>query len=143
MHREEQERKLRKIVSEVTVNKTDKLLDVGCGTGIAMDFFDCEKIGIDPSKELLSKCKYPCVQGFAEKLPFEGNEFDIVICLSAIHNFKDPEKAIKEMKRVGKNKFIITVFKKAKEFEKLVKLVKDNFNIKQELIDEHDYILLT
>ena len=50
------------------------------------------------------------------------------------------EKGLKEMIRAGKDKFVITVLKKAKEFNHLVDLIKDNFIVENIENDQHDLI---
>src|SRR3989338_8717268 len=85
LHEEEQLKKC-KIIAENFDFKSKKILDVGCGTGIATDFFKC-KIGIDPAEKLveIAKKKYPKIKfivGKAEKLPFKENEFYAVISVT-------------------------------------------------------------
>ena len=43
-----------------------------------------------------------------DTLPFNDNEFDLVISINALHNLHIPDlkTAITEIERVGKNKFI-------------------------------------
>ena len=65
--------------------------------------------------------------------------FEFVICVSSLHNFKDPEQGVKEMKRVGK-KFVITILKKAKNAETLAAMIKKNFKVTKFVEDKHDYI---
>ena len=143
LHKEEQLRKMELISSNLNVKKSDYLLDVGCGSGLSLDFFDCKKIGIDPSEELLKNCKGKTVCGFGEDLPFDDETFDIVTCVSAIHNFDDPEKGIKEIKRVAKDKIVITVFKKGEgeKVKKIIKLVEKNLKVYLTVNDQHDHIL--
>ncbi len=82
------------------------------------------------------------IQGEGEHLPFYESSFDFVICVTALHNFHNPEKGLKEIKRVGRGKGAITVLKKAKSAEKLIQLIRENFSIENEVEDEHDIILL-
>lgn len=142
LHGEEQLRKLGLISSSVDLNPDDLLLDVGCGSGLAFDFFDCKYVGLDPSFELLKRSEGFVVQGVAESLPFRDDVFDVVLCVSAIHNFDDPVRAVEEMLRVGKDRFVITVFKKGDESKvsRLVGLVEDFFDVQIRLEDEHDLI---
>ncbi len=139
LHKEEQLKKLKIIKDNLEINKFDKLLDVGCGTGFSLDYFDCNCIGIDPSK--MSKDSR-IIKGKAESLPFKDNEFDIVISVTAIHNFDDIEQGLKEMKRVGKDKFAFSVLKKSKSFNKIKKLIYNLFKIKKEIEEEKDVIFL-
>ena len=140
LHGEEQKRKLGIIRDNLDVSKKSKLLDVGCGTGLSKDIFDCEWIGIDPAEKLLEFCSGKTICCPGEDLPFEDNSFDIVICVSALHNFTDFEKGLSEMKRVGKDKFVITVLKKSSNADLLKELIAKNFTIEKEVDDFHDVI---
>jgi ubiquinone/menaquinone biosynthesis C-methylase UbiE len=143
LHKEEQLSKLKSVIDRVQYAHDDFLLDVGCGTGLSSLLFSCQKIGIDPAMELLwqAKNRMPVVQGIAESLPFQDNKFSMVICLTALHNFADPQRALLEMKRVGTGKFIISILKRAKAFEGLIKLVSQTFKVKEMLEDPKDIIL--
>ena len=143
LHREEQLGKLKIVLERIPYEKTDKVLDVGCGTGLSTLLFNCPKFGVDPTLELLqqAKSRMPVVQGHGEDLPFKDNTFSIVICLTALHNFSDPEKALLEMKRVGTGKFVISILKRARAFEELMKQVSQNFKVKEMLEDPRDIIL--
>ncbi len=164
LYEEEQFEKIKLIKAKFSVKKTDLLLDLGCGTGIASKNFDCTKIRIDPSIEMLkesrklqtSNFKLPTsdfrlptsdfrlqtVCGFAEHLPFKDNCFDCAISLTAIHNFNDYSLAIKELKRVVKGTKVISILKRAKNFKKIYKLLDDKFEILDEINSSKDLILL-
>ncbi len=143
LHKEEQLGKLKLVLDRLPYQKTDKVLDVGCGTGLSSLLFSCQKFGIDPTFELLQQAKNRMlvVQGMAEQLPFKDNSFDIVICLTALHNFTDPQRALLEMKRVGTGRFAISILKRARAFDTLMKLVSQTFNVKEMLEDPKDIIL--
>jgi len=120
-----------------------KIVDVGCGTGIATNFFNCE-IGIDPSEKLLyiARKKFPkikFIKGKAEKLPFRDNEFDAVVSLTAIQNFEDIEKGLKEIKRVGKE-FVLSFLKKSEKSKKIENEIKKLFKIKKIVEEEKDIV---
>jgi ubiquinone/menaquinone biosynthesis C-methylase UbiE len=144
LHKEEQLKKLRIIRDNIPVEKEDRLLDVGCGTGFSLDFFDCGCTGVEPSKEMIAQSanKSRIVLGRAENLPFEDNSFDVVISVTAIHNFEDIEKGLKEMKRVGKDRFAFSVLKKAKTFDRIKKLIFSLFTIKKEIEEDKDVIFM-
>ncbi len=143
LHKEEQLGKLRIIIERLPFQKTDKVLDVGCGTGLSSLLFTCQKFGIDPAFELLQQAKprMPVVQGVAEQLPFRDNSFEIVVCLTALHNFTDPARALLEMKRVGVGKFAISILKRAKNCDELMRLVSKTFKVREMLEDLKDFIL--
>ena len=142
LHGEEQLKKCR-LISKYFDSKNKKILDVGCGTGIATDFFKC-KIGIDPSEKLLKIArkkflKIKFIRAKAEKLPFKDNEFDVVISVTAIQNFEDIEKGLEEIKRVGKE-FVLTFLKRSEKKEKIEKVIKKLFKIKKMIEEEKDMI---
>ncbi len=143
LHKDEQLGKLKIVLERLPYNKTDKVLDVGCGTGLSSLLFNCQKFGVDPTFELLEQAKprLPVVQGIAENLPFKDNSFEIVVCLTALHNFTDPIRGLLEMKRVGMGKFAVTILKRAKNCEDLMKMVSQTFKVKEMLEDPKDFIL--
>jgi len=148
LHKHEQRRKLKLIVDNLesgTVRPNDFLLDVGCGSGIATEFFKCVHVGLDPAFELIKLCKMEVILGRGEYLPFRDHQFDIVLCLTALHNFEDPAIGLHEMKRVGKKWWFITIFKRSANVartESLIQMVKTQFKVYKELDDQHDYIFL-
>ena len=135
LYREEQLNKLRIIKSNIKIRKNSKLLDVGCGTGISSDF-GCFAVGIDTSIGLLKKNNKPIkISGTAEMLPFRDNSFDYVVSVTAIHNFYNAGKSIKEILRVGKNCFVLSVLKKSKKFRLIKKLISSSFKV-YNIVDE-------
>lgn len=147
LHYEEQLKKYEVIKRHLEIGKDERLLDVGCGTGLSSQIFPCRITGIDPSKEMLksgkksSTANEDCVQGKAEHLPFKNRAFDVVICVTAIHNFMEPRKALKEIKRVGKGKGAITVLKKAEKAEQIQNLIEEMFHIDEVIEEEKDSII--
>jgi len=146
LHKEEQEKKIAIIKEEITINKEDKLLDVGCGTGLTTRPWQCKRFGIDPSKKLLEKAIQKDKEGTyklapAENLPFKDNNFDIVISITAIQNFTDIEKGLKEIKRVGKDKFVLTFLKKSSKKEKIESLINSIFQPIYKRVEEEKDII--
>ena len=115
-----------------------KILDIGAGTGIVSKHFE-NVTSTDPSENMLNHAKGETFVTKAESLPFEDHSFDTVISLTALHHC-DIDKAIQEMKRVGKDNFAFTILKKSKHFKEIVKKLKDNFKLKE--IDEGKDLLL-
>jgi len=95
-----------------------KVLDVGCGYGSYCILFakaGYQVVGLDISpfyinlaKELTKKYgveeRVSLVQGFAEKMDFENEEFDCVWVGDLFEHVKDPEKVMEECLRVVKSK---------------------------------------
>jgi ubiquinone/menaquinone biosynthesis C-methylase UbiE len=141
LYEDEQLKKLNFAFSTALKHKPDffdgleNALDVGCGTGISSDFFQ-EKgltvVGIDPSKKLISLNKFggkKCLLtvGQAEKIEFGKNSFDLVVSFTAIQNFDDLNKGLSEIRRVGKEKFILTCLNRAEDARKLHHAIMTHF----------------
>lgn len=141
LHKEEQLKKIKIILKNINLKKTDKVLDIGCGTAFYHSFFP-NYTGIDNSKQMLNQSKANVIQANAEKIPFSDKSFDLVISITAIHNFKNIEKAIKEIKRVAKKQIVISVLKRSKHFPKIKKLLHKYFKNLKEIKEEKDIIFL-
>ena len=97
-----------------------KVLDVGCGMahllfeltqtvpGLQVAGVDISRYALEHAKEeVRGKLRY----AKAQELPFEENEFDLVISLASLHNLKvfDLKKAVQEIERVSKKNSYIMV----------------------------------
>ena len=140
LYNEEQLSKTMIIVKNIRFHNDCKLLDVGCGSGISMKPFNCKKIGVDNSEELLKLNPYPTIKADAENLPFDNNSFEVVICVTALHNFNNFEKAINEMVRVSKSRVVISLLKKSQNFKFLKKLIYEKFKINKVIDESKDEI---
>jgi len=147
LHGEEQLKKIEIIKQKIKVKQTDKLLDVGCGTGLTTRCWDCKRYGIDPAKRFVEAAQKSDKKGkyflaAAEKIPFEDNFFDIVISITAIQNFEDIEKGLREIKRVGKRKFVLSFLKKSQNMEKIERLISSFFSPSCMVEEDKDIIFL-
>lgn len=142
LHSEEQLKKARIIRDKLELKRNYKLLDVGCGNGFYLDLFDCDVTGVDPAEELISQYKgsHQVMLGKAEELDFSDNEFDVVISLTAIHNFDDIEKGLKEINRVGKAKFVFSVMNRTAELELIKKIINALFVVDEIIEEDQDLI---
>jgi len=130
LHQAEQQKKINIILDNLTITKDDTVLDVGCGTGLFLERIESEcmeAIGVDPSEELLKvsekRFSGQLLHGFAEDLPFKDNEFDVVVSITAMQNFNNIEEGLEEIKRVGKERFALTVLKKSEKIEEIKKII--------------------
>ncbi|MBI5398863.1 methyltransferase domain-containing protein [Candidatus Woesearchaeota archaeon] len=148
LYRTEQEKKMQEILKNLPPDfipkEYSRLLDVGCGNGISTATWNCNCVGIDPSKELIALAKKNnakndvkqnrvFVEGAAEKIPFSDHVFDFVISVTAIHNFDNINKGIAEMKRAGKDRFIFSVLKKSPKLAFIEKEIRNEFNVVKEI----------
>ncbi len=112
---------VRETIKRLRLYPVDRLLDVGCGTGallkaLSLEFPKWETAGVDPSAEMLNVARQKLAdrvllrRGWAEDLPFQNKNFDIVVSCSAFHFCENPEKALREFRRVLKpnGRIIIT-----------------------------------
>lgn len=146
LHKNEQKNKLRLIKEHLEIKENDTLLDVGCGTGLSSEIFQCKVTGLEPSRLMLKEAQKTesnadFIQGRAENLPFSDTTFDFVICVTALHNFDSPKQALEEMRRVGKGSGAISILKKAAKAQELKTFVHDIFPIKELIEENKDTIL--
>ncbi len=139
LYKEEQLNKVKLVLEHLNI-RDEKVLDVGCGTAFYSDLFK-NYTGLDNSREMI-KGQKNCIYGVAEDLPFRDKSFDIVISITAIHNFKDIKRAIREIKRVCKKRVAISVLKSSREFKKIERLIKENFNVKR-IEEDKDVIFIS
>ena len=104
------------VIAELIENDK-KVLDVGCGDGILMDFLKKNKNtnirGLEISKIKVQECiakGLTVIEGNAEKdlKQFPDKSFDYVVLSQTLQAFLDPELVIEELLRVGK-KAIVTI----------------------------------
>ena len=143
LHKEEQVKKIKLIVDNISIAPHENILDLGCGVGFLNNLFPNNNItSVDPSEELLKQNKNKNkIKASAENLPFQDHSFDWVISITAVHHF-NLNKAIKEIKRVGKNNFIITVLKKSNKKQEIINKLKQEFKVKKQLEQDKDIIFI-
>jgi len=124
----------------------DKVLDVGCAKGYLLyDFLQVmpslKIAGIDISEYAVNCCPpevKPHVRvGNAKDLSmFKEKEFDLVICITTVHNLPEKEcrQAIREIQRVGKQAWIkVDSYRNEKEKEEMF-----DWNLTAETIKHRD-----
>lgn len=109
----------KKIIEQYKLKDGCSILDVGCGKGFLLyEFkkllpnskiagFDISKYAIENAKEEVRP--YLFVHKAQDKYPFKDKEFDMVISNTTLHNLRINElkSALKEVERVGRNKYIV------------------------------------
>lgn len=111
------EKVARRLLDHYQLPASPKILDIGCGKGFLL--YDILKIcpgaqvfGIDISTYALNNAKIEIKDrlylGSATDLPWNDNEFDLVLSITTLHNLYayDLDKALREMERVGKRKYL-------------------------------------
>jgi ubiquinone/menaquinone biosynthesis C-methylase UbiE len=101
---------------EPYIPENSVFLDVGCGAGYAMlkamETKKCKVFGIDPQPGAhgvgRSGSGYTLPvenikQAYAESIPFDNQQFDVVYSSHVLEHVKDEQKSLSEMKRVLKD----------------------------------------
>jgi len=129
-----QKLKFNSIFKKIKKFNADKILDLGCGTGLLFDLIkDCTNllVGIDISTNMLKFAlkreknhNLHLICADAEFLPFRKNVFSTIFSITVLQNLPNPIISIHEVSRVcKKNGFaIFTILKKEielKQFESM------------------------
>jgi ubiquinone/menaquinone biosynthesis C-methylase UbiE len=100
-----------KVATIADLRPQERVLDVACGTGVlARAAAECvgpdgKVVGLDPDQGMLSvaarhAAKIEWRAAAAESLPFEDNTFDAVLSQFGLMFFRDPLRALCEVRRV-------------------------------------------
>lgn len=85
-------------------NKDTVILDLGCGTGLELEYYfkrnpTAKVVGIDLAKDMLEVMKQKfkdknlqAVQGSYFDIPFETNHYDAVVSVESLHHFTQSQK---------------------------------------------------
>ena len=115
---------LRHAAEAIRLNGAAQMIDVACGTGALAEMLIREHpglriTGVDMSKDMLEVARRRIppgtvsgvrwLEGSAEKLPVESNQFDVLTCTNAFHLVPDETAALREFHRVLKPKAALVI----------------------------------
>lgn len=103
-------RKPVEFLSLLNAQKGDIILEIGAGTGrIAKHYANSvnDVTLLDPALNMLKRAKkivpnVKIVEGVSEKMYFNSNYFDKIVCYDSLHHWQDQVKGLKETFRVLK-----------------------------------------
>ena len=108
-------RPIRRQRAKVVPGASGRVLELGIGGGLNLEFYDPEKVasvtGVDPSEGLRAKAraapraaglKVEILDGQAERLPFDAASFDTIVCTFTLCSVGSPTSALSEARRVLK-----------------------------------------
>ena len=106
-------------IREKDKDKVVKIMDAGCGEGFITDLLarnveNVELIGLEYTREAIDIAKaanqeISFVQGDIYAIPFEKNEFDLVLCTEVLEHLERPDRALRELTRVASHTILLTV----------------------------------
>lgn len=103
-----------RVASEVSY--TGKVLDLGCGDGLFMEFLKkkgCDVKGVDISPKAVERCIKKGLDAVVldfdgKDLPFENGQFDTVVMLDVLEHLYFPLETLREANRVAKRVVLVT-----------------------------------
>jgi phosphatidylethanolamine/phosphatidyl-N-methylethanolamine N-methyltransferase len=108
-------RRIARGISHMNIQSTDRVLDLGIGTGVSLNFYPNRGriVGIDLSSGMLREARKKIrerglsnttvFQADALHLPFADNSFDHVFISHVISVVSDPYRLVQEAQRVAKS----------------------------------------
>lgn len=151
LHGEEQDKKLQRFLERVNLKENLTLLDVGCGTGRSftqLELYNVQWHGIDPSKGLREQASKQIqariILAAAEQIPWPEASFDVILSLTALQNFADPHKGLKEMRRVAKPGALVMIsfLRKSDKKNMLDTLIRSTFTVEESWEEAQDCMYL-
>ncbi len=109
-------KRIEKLLEAAELNSECETLEIGCGAGHILERINTGKLtGIDISEIQIKRAykrlnnKAVLIKAPGENLPFENKSFDRLICTEVFEHVLDPEKILREMRRVLKDDGIISL----------------------------------
>jgi ubiquinone/menaquinone biosynthesis C-methylase UbiE len=106
-----------KLLNLVDAHKPANILEIGCGTGYWLSQLHLHKsklYGLDLSKGMLKEAKklssaIYLVNADSDNIPFTPAQFDMIICVNAVHFFQSPVSVINNCMALLQQKGSLTI----------------------------------
>lgn len=148
-------------VDSYKLEKTDSLVDIGCGNGVHDKaiahaypnlFFILEDLPVDWNKNDLQKLltkflkndqyaptieqKYKFIPGYIDSIPLPSSSYKVVLCRFTLHEFSKRDKMISELNRILTDDGILIISEKEPNYEgERDKYCKQKYLAKVEIIN--------
>jgi SAM-dependent methyltransferase len=99
-------------VIDRALGPAETVLNVGAGTG-SYEPAHRKVTALEPSGKMIAQRKpgaAPCIQGFAEHLPFDDDAFDAAMAVLTVHHWSDKAKGLSELRRVATGRVVILTY---------------------------------
>jgi SAM-dependent methyltransferase len=110
---------LERVGDLVEAQRPGRILEVGCGEGIVIEYlagrvpgarFD----GVELDGDALARGRRRCpqtalLQADAYDLPFARDSYDLVLCLEVLEHLREPGRALRELRRVARGGCLLSV----------------------------------
>ena len=104
----------KELIDGIDLDEADAFLDVGCGTGWAVEYLYGKKggsgtfHGIDIARGMIERAERLRTKAEnvrfavadAADIPLEDGSIDVLICTNSFHHYPEPEKAVREFVRI-------------------------------------------
>ena len=134
---------IERLLAKIDLDNTHKILEIGCGIGIISAHLNAQYnmnvIGTDLDPEQIAMAKkfnkssenLKFIEADAGSIPFEKNEFDLILSLNVLHHINNWDKALIEVSRVLKPNgfFILYDLAFPKLIAKIFKGIAKNYGV--------------
>ncbi|ANY09619.1 class I SAM-dependent methyltransferase [Pseudonocardia sp. HH130630-07] len=88
------------------------VINVGAGAG-AYEPGDRYVVAVEPSRSMRAQrpgMRAPAIDATAEALPFDDDTFDSAMALATVHQWRDPDRGLRELRRVSRGRVVVLTF---------------------------------
>lgn len=133
-------RRLGHAIQLLNIQPGQRVLDVGVGTGLSLDFYPphCHVVGIDISSEMLAKARervrergldhVELIEMDATRLAFLNDSFDHVVAAHVMSVVPEPVRVLSEIKRVTRSDGKIVIINHFQSTNKALATVEEWLN---------------
>jgi SAM-dependent methyltransferase len=97
---------------EAALGDAESVVNVGAGTG-SYEPVDRDVIAVEPSREMIAQRRPDAARAIsapAEGLPLPDDVADAAMTILSVHHWDDPERGIREMRRVARQRIIMLTY---------------------------------